>query len=140
MVRPAELKDLHAVVMMLFAMKDEHFLGAVPYRHDYALIEEWLVVQSANDAIAVMVADIGGAIVGLCGVRLVSYPLMPDYLLVHEWALYVRPEYRRRCVGWAMWNMAQGWGHRRGAKGSVRAKATGRRRGVVEHLYWEHWR
>mgnify|MGYP001569346033 CR=1 FL=1 len=137
----ASMQDIPECCALLEALRKETFWGTTSMRLNWPHIERHLqgILVEPWDRLLLVARD-GPLLVGLCYGQIVTQPLIPDWPHLMEWALYVKPAYRKQRIAHALWGMMKRWAKARGAKGCVYGRTVKRTdKRIVEELLWENF-
>lgn len=125
MIRLATEADLPACVDSIVAMRADTIWEHIDFEPDRVHILKTLMADLSTPLHRLVVAEIDGQIIGICGGALTTAKFIPDVLVVQEWAWWVTPEYRHvtPSIGWRMWMDLTAWAREQGAIAGIYGKA-----------------
>lgn len=122
-IRPAVIGDLSACVEMILALRQATYWRHVDAPTHPELMTLYIAHRLAtNPQCCLLVADVDGKLVGLCGGEIVSHWLAPHVPLLGEWAWWVTEAHRAGTVGARLWLSVVAWAKERGVRYGSRSK------------------
>jgi hypothetical protein len=132
-IRLATIDDVPVCMQMMVELRNENFWRHIYPHTDLAIATIFVMNRLlTNTQSCLYVAELDGAIIGICGGEIVTNFLMPHITLVNEWAWWVIPEHRNGTVGARLWFSVCDWAKKHGVRYSIRTKSiNSERRGNV---------